>query len=174
MKILPFYSSSFTTGLDKAEAVKRLHDEIGPPKWWVMIGPFNAHVGLNADRRLFLGQKRGDGGVFGNNLNTEPGALSRYNSFQAVVRVRITPSARGSTVHASFRLPALVLAFLGAWSAPFIWFTIAMAGSMMRDGQAWAILVGPAFVAAAWFFAGFAFSEDAASAERMLKVTLER
>jgi hypothetical protein len=62
------------------------------------------------------------------------------------------------------------------WSIPFIWVTFAIAAAIMcGEGLSpFLILVGPAFIAGAWLLACFAFSEDADTAERMLRATLER
>ena len=96
MKLWLFYRISFQTSLAPSNALSRLHAEIGPEEFWVMIGPFNANVGSNPNRQVFLGCARSDGGEFRNNLNSDPGQLREYNSFQALVRARIAPSARGS------------------------------------------------------------------------------
>jgi hypothetical protein len=125
---------------------------------------------------MFLGRPLPDGGEFHNNLNSVPGELRQYNGFQALVRTRIEASAVGSKVFASLRVGGFALAFLVLWSIPFVWITFAIAGSILRgEGLSpFLMLLGPAFIAVAWLLACFAFSEDAGTAERMLRATLER
>ncbi len=176
MRFWPSYSTSFWTSLPPDEALRRLHDEIGPDKGWVMIGPFNAHVGLSTDRRMFLGHPLSDGGEFQNKLTRDPGELRRFNSFQAVVKAQIEPSKRGSTVHVSLRIGAFVAALLAAWCIPFVWATAAFANAILRgdDFPPWLLLSGPALIGLAWLIVCYAFSEDADTAERMLRATIER
>lgn len=176
MKLWPFYSVSFETSLVQNEALRRLHEEIGRDQLWVMVGPINSHVGSNPERRMFLGRPLSDGGEFHNNLNSGPGELRKYTAFQALVRARIESSPSGARVSASLRVGGFVIAFLSLWSIPFVWATFAIAGEVLRgkDLSPFMILLGPAFIAFAWLLACFAFSEDADTAERMLRATLER
>ncbi|MGE0740134.1 MAG: hypothetical protein AB7O98_02235 [Hyphomonadaceae bacterium] len=176
MKLWPFYSVSFETSFAPPEALRRLHEEIGSDQIWVMVGPINSHVGSNTERRMFLGRPLPDGGEFHNNLNSDPGELRKCNAFQALVRTRIEGSVVGSKVFASLRVGGFVLALLSLWSTPFVWVTFAIAGAILRgeDLSPFLILLGPAFIAFAWLLACFAFSEDADTAERMLRATLER
>jgi hypothetical protein len=176
MKLWPFYRVAFETSLGPHEAIRRLHEEIGPDRWWAMMGPFNAHAGSNPERRIFLGRPFADGGVFQRNLNGEPGELRAYNSFQAVVRARIEPSPVGSRVSAFLHVGGFVLAFLLLWCAPFVGLTFMTAGAFLRGDETspLLVLVGPAFIAFAWLLGSFGFSEDADTAERMLRAILER
>ncbi|UPT63847.1 MAG: hypothetical protein M0D54_04685 [Hyphomonadaceae bacterium JAD_PAG50586_4] len=176
MKLWPFYTTSFETTLAPQEAIQRLHVEIGDDKVWVIVGPINASVGSNPERRLFLGHRSANGGEFQNNLNTEPGELRSYNSFQAVVHTRIRPSPMGSRVSSTFRLGAFTVVFMTLWAAPFVWGTFAIADAIGRQAgpSPLFVLFCPAFVVVVWLLVCLSFSEDAEKAERMLRVTLER
>lgn len=176
MKLWPFYSVAFETTFVPNEAVRRLHEEIGADRMWVIVGPINAYVGSNPERRMFLGRPLADGGEFQNNLNSRPGELRSWSSFQAVVRTRIEASSPGSSVSTTLRAGGFAIAFLAVWCIPFVWTTFVIAGAILRGEELspFFILIGPAFIAFAWLLVCFAFSEDAETAERMLRVTLER
>ncbi|MBL8546390.1 MAG: hypothetical protein JNL81_07990 [Hyphomonadaceae bacterium] len=176
MKLWPFYSVSFETSFASNEALRRLHEEIGSDQIGVVVGPINAHVQSNTERRIFLGRSLPDGGEFRNNLNSDPGESRKYSPFQALIRTRIEPSALGSRVSALLRVNVFVIVLLLAWCLPFAWVTFAIASAMLRgeEHSPFLILPGPALILVAWLFACFAFSEDAETAERMLKVLLER
>lgn len=177
MRLWPFYSITFETSLAPPEALRLLHAEIGPSGFDMLVGPISATVKSSADRRLFLGTAHPDGADFQNNLNGEPGELKQFNGFQASVRARLAPTARGTEVRASFHLlgcviaPLLVFLFI-----PLMTLTVEAIRQVLTGGPMpfWTIFVGPAFMAGLWLFVCASFSEDADTAERMLRATLER
>lgn len=178
MKLWPFYTFTFDTSLSSTEAIARLHAEIGrAPLFTFEFGPINATVRSKDERRLFLGEKRPYGGVFSNNLNTAPGDLRTYNSFQALVHAQIIPTARGARVQASLRLSALIIAIVAAlFIAPLIWFAWQIVAAHLRGEESMLLfaLAPLGMIAFLWLFACFLFSEDAATAEQMLRAILER
>jgi len=157
MKLWPFRQVSFETSLSPVDALARLHADIGAPRNEFMLGPLNSTVGSNCERRPFYGLPLPDGALVSNNLNSEPGELRRHNSFQARTRVRITSSPIGSRVDAAMRLRRFIEALV------LLWCIVAVLGA------------GPGLLLAfMWLLTSFAFSEDAETMERMLRITLER
>jgi hypothetical protein len=175
MKLWPFYDIAFETSLSPEGALRKLHEEIGPETLHVSIGGTNASVPFNTDRRMFLGTALADGGQLRNNLNSEPGELRRHG-FQASIRVRIRKAPTGSLVVASLRLSPLLIAFQAVWCIPCIVFTAAVANAMLRGASVppAMLLAGPGLILLVWLLLCFSFSEDAETADRMLRATLER
>lgn len=176
MRLWPFYSMSFETSFAANEALRRLHEEIGRGQMWAIVGPINLTVGSNPERRMFLGCPLSDGGEFRNNLNSDPGELRKVNSFQAVIRARIEAAGPGSKVSVSLRLSGFVATFMALSCVLLASFTLAVVdASLHGEGPSpFLILAGPAFISLLWLVTCLAFSEDAETAERMLRVTLER
>jgi len=176
MKLWPFRQVSFETSLSPVDALARLHADIGAPRNEFMLGPLNSTVGSNCERRPFYGLPLPDGALVSNNLNSEPGELRRHNSFQARTRVRITSSPIGSRVDAAMRLRRFIEALVLLWCIVAVLGAVLIAlGTLTGEASVWAVLAGPGLLLAfMWLLTSFAFSEDAETMERMLRITLER
>jgi hypothetical protein len=178
VKLWPFHRWSFETSLSTEEALRLLHADIGS-QGRMIVGPLplNTTVSANSERRAFIGRRLPDGAEFTINLNTEPGELKQHNSFQPVIRAGIEPSARGARIFATARGSALVMLFLLAWTSVFVGLGALIASGMaqVEGPHGWApLLLLPVMCSIPWLISGFTFSEDAETAERLLRVTLER
>jgi hypothetical protein len=176
MRLWPFQAFSFETSLCREEALRRLHAEMGSEHWPAMLNPLRTHVGVDCERRAFIGRPLIDGAEFRVNPNNEPGELMQSRPFQPVIRARITPSLRGASVHVSLRPRIFLTLLLAVWMTPFIWATTQIAPAIARGDaplDGW-VMIAPACVLIPWLVVGFISFEDAETAETLLRATLER
>lgn len=176
MRFWPAYTASFTTSLSAKDAIARLHAEIGKKKiFQIIVGPVNSTTRSDEERRDFLGGKRPDGGEFVRNLNTTPGELRAYNSFQAYTQCYIKPAPEGAHVRAQMRLGLVPLMFLSAMIATLIFMNaIILTGPLEDSSSRWVAFTPLGMAAIFWLIACFAFSYDAERTERLLRASLER
>jgi len=169
MYFWPLRRFSFETILSAAEALNRLHAEVGAMQLATIIG-------ASTERRMFLGQAFPDGAVVWLNLKNEPGEPRKHNAFQPNLHVRVEPSGAGARVSATPRPPIISFVLLVAWSSVFLWagaqiFTAIQHGASISFGS---IIFVFGLPAAIWIVVGVIISNEVNRADRLLRAVLER
>lgn len=177
MILMPFSRAKFHTSLTPEDAIARLHAEVHTPRRFKITnsGPWDSYVKSGDKRGDFLGEKLRDGGVFVRNMNTDPGELRSYNSFQAITRCHIHAADGRTTIEAHMRMSWFALGFLTIWILVCV--AMALIGFVAATTQSiapWFVLLPIGMAMIVWFGACWAWSEDAKTTNRLLRVILER